>query len=69
MELPWPAQFGVCGMFAFLLYRQSVDNREATKDAAKEHKEGLNNLAAQIGGLRTDLKENMDSQLEELRKK
>lgn len=57
VEMPWPAQFGICGIFAALLWRQSVDHKEAIKDLSTQLGDKVDNLCSQ-------LKEGQDSQLE-----
>jgi hypothetical protein len=62
-------QLGVCGGCFAIMALQSVQNRRGTKDAAVEHRAGLDSLANEIGGLRTDIKENLEEQLSVLRNK
>lgn len=57
VEMPWPAQFGICGLFAFLLYRQSADHKEAVTTMSTQ-------LGSKVDNLCNQLKEGQDSQLE-----
>lgn len=46
----------------------SVSHDKAMAESAKVHKEGLILLAVEVGGLRNDIKENLEQQLEVLRR-
>lgn len=62
-------QLGVCGGCFATMALQSIQSRRGMREAAVEHKEGLISLAGEVKGLRIDIKENLDQQLDELRKK
>lgn len=49
-EMPWFAQFGLCGLFGFLLWwnMERGDRRTA---------KGMEDLKGEIGGMREDLKD------------
>ena len=53
-EMPWFAQFGLCGLFGFLLWwnMERGDRRTA---------KGMEDLKDEMGGMRSDLKSGQDT--------
>lgn len=82
IEMPWPAQFGLCGLFGGLLWwaiaktipQVSKDNKDAVIAAAEVHATALGELGKKVDearastdGVRTEIKAGNDSQLGMLR--
>jgi hypothetical protein len=53
-DMPWFAQFGLCGLFGFLLW---WNMERGDKRTAK----GIDDLKDEMGGMRTDLKTGQDT--------
>jgi hypothetical protein len=53
-DMPWFAQFGLCGLFGFLLW---WNMERGDKRTAK----GMDDLKDEIGGMRTGLKSGQDT--------
>ena len=82
IDMPWPAQFGLCGLFGGLLWwalaktvpQMSKDNKEAIIAAAEIHATALCELGKKVDesrastdGVRAEIKAGNDSQLGMLR--
>ncbi len=75
VEMPWPAQFGLCGLFGGLLWwalaktipKISDDNKAAAVEAAKIHADAYNRMSDRLGGVQTSIDKGNDAQLGMLR--
>lgn len=62
--LPVWGQFGISGMIAALHWWTIA---KTIPSISRNHKSGLSEVAQQVSGLRSDLKKNMDGQIDLLR--
>ncbi len=53
-DMPWFAQFGLCGLFGALLWWKIA---KTDIQISADHKEGMKALGSEISGLRDDVKD------------
>lgn len=75
VDMPWPAQFGLCSLFGWMLWwamaktipQISKDAKDAAIEASKSHSASLDNLSEKMEGVRAEIRAGNDSQLALLR--
>ncbi len=74
-DMPWFAQFGLCGLFGGMLWwsiaktvpQLSKDNREAVVESAKVNADAMGDLSTKMESVRAEIRAGNDSQLALLR--